>query len=770
MRTRVHAALSLLLLSLAAQSMFAAVSTRERNALIAIYNATGGPSWFNSSNWNGAPGTECTWAGVTCDFPKRAVVGLRLNGNNLSGTMPGVALADLTNLQSINMSGNALTGAIPVELGTLTNLTTLNLRFNQLSGSIPSSLGNLESLNGLFLRSNQLSGPIPPELGSLPNLMNLDLYLNQLTGTIPPQLGSLAKLRNLSLNQNQLSGSIPPELGLLTSLDVLALSSNQLSGSIPAALGNLEHLTSLTLANNQLTGTIPPELGNLSRLSSLALQGNQLNGSIPPELGALSQLTVLNLSLNALTGEIPSQLGNLTRLETLNVSRNQLSGPVPAELGNLTRVYSLAFRSNMLDGELPATLANLTRLVNKAGLSIGFNAFHSANASLLAFLDSKQWGGSVMRTQTLAPEGLTTFSVSATSLDLSWTPVEFQGAGSYRVLFSTTSGGPYTLLTTTPHKLVSSVTVGSLLPGTTYYFVVESRTDPHVYNNNTVTSEPSAEVSVTTLPAPLITSIAPTSGAAAASVVVTITGSGFRPESTVAFGAFDAASVTFVNGTELQATTPLSLSPGTIYPVTVTNPEPLSHTLSDGFMADFNDVPQTHPFHPFVERLVRNGVTAGCGGGNYCPNSSVTRAQMAVFLLVSKYGVGYTPPPATGTIFADVGSNSFAAAFIERLYAEQVTGGCAVAPLRYCPASIVTREQMAVFLLVTKEGAAYVPPAAVGIFDDVPVTSGFARWIEELAARGITGGCAVSPPMYCPTSAVTRGQMAVFLVTTFQLP
>jgi hypothetical protein len=74
---------------------------------------------------------------------------------------------------------------------------------------------------------------------------------------------------------------------------------------------------------------------------------------------------------------------------------------------------------------------------------------------------------------------------------------------------------------------------------------------------------------------------------------------------------------------------------------------------------------------------------------------------------------------------------------------------------------------MAVFLLVTKEGSAYVPPPAAGIFADVPASSGFAKWIEELSRRGIAAGCGGGN--FCPTNPVTRGQMAVFLTTTFSL-
>jgi hypothetical protein len=48
--------------------------------------------------------------------------------------------------------------------------------------------------------------------------------------------------------------------------------------------------------------------------------------------------------------------------------------------------------------------------------------------------------------------------------------------------------------------------------------------------------------------------------------------------------------------------------------------------------ASFADVPVSHPFHQYVEALLQSQITAGCGGGNYCPDAPLTRGQMAVFL------------------------------------------------------------------------------------------------------------------------------------------
>jgi hypothetical protein len=139
---------------------------------------------------------------------------------------------------------------------------------------------------------------------------------------------------------------------------------------------------------------------------------------------------------------------------------------------------------------------------------------------------------------------------------------------------------------------------------------------------------------------------------------------------------------------------------------------------------------------------------------------------MAVFLLKSQYGASYVPPPATGS-FNDVPFNDPFAPWIERLAALGVTAGCGGG--NYCPGDGVTRAQMAVFLLKTRNGSGYAPPPAQGIFDDVPASDPFAAWIERIYLGGITGGCSASPLLYCPGSTVTRRQMAVFLVKTFSL-
>ena len=259
----------------------------------------------------------------------------------------------------------------------------------------------------------------------------------------------------------------------------------------------------------------------------------------------------------------------------------------------------------------------------------------------------------------------------------------------------------------------------------------------------------------------IVVSSSPGSGSSAGAAII-LSGFNFLPGATVTVGGVPATNVVVVNFNTITATTP-ALAPGSLNNVTVNNTDGSSGTLPNGWIADFLDMPG-HQFYTFVTTLVRNaitvgvgggnygvaqgtkrqqmavfllkakygicyvppactgvfpdvpcssnfapwiealaaeGITTGCGGGLFCPENLVTRRQMAVFLLKTKYGSSYAPPACTG-IFGDVLCPSAPAVdFIERLYNEQITGGCQASPLLYCPDGTSTRGQMAVFIVKT---------------------------------------------------------------------
>ena len=232
----------------------------ECQALVALYNDTGGSSWINHSNWL-ITNTPSTWYGVTVES--------------------GYVL-------EINLSNNNLSGSIPVELGNLGNLVYLYLSHNQLVGQIPLELRTI---------GNQVR-----DVGTNYYRVNVDLSYNQLNGRVLPELFTINLLGGLSLDHNRLSGSIPSTLPTYSYLEWLFLDDNQLSGPIPPELGNLATLWGIDLSHNHLSGSIPSQLGSICTRPThgdgdnctLFLDHNALSGDVPPELANLHSYLSIN--------------------------------------------------------------------------------------------------------------------------------------------------------------------------------------------------------------------------------------------------------------------------------------------------------------------------------------------------------------------------------------------------------------------------------------------------------------------------------------------
>ncbi len=377
---------------------------REKAALIALYEATGGANWTNNGNWLSAEPLS-TWHGVTTDT-NGSVTDLRLSTNGLSGSIPN--LSALTNLSVLDLSTNQLTGQIP-NLDAFTNLTILFLGTNQLNGSIP-SLATLTNLTTLDLYENELTGTIP-DMSALTNLTWLILADNQLEGQIP-DLSPLTELTILGLSENLLEGQIP-DLSALTKLTTINLGNNQLEGQIPA-LGALSDLESLNLGNNQLVGPVP-DMSALTSLTWLSLSGNQLCIPAGTDLSTLhsdvsAHLQGLNLpdcvgyferaalvalyeatdgaswtqDTNWLTDEPLSTWYGVTtdsnaRVTELRLPSNELTGTIP-DLSALTELTALDLNTNPLSGSIP----DLSALTNLTSLNLSFGLFDGTISDLSA--------------------------------------------------------------------------------------------------------------------------------------------------------------------------------------------------------------------------------------------------------------------------------------------------------------------------------------------------------------------------------------------------
>jgi parallel beta-helix repeat protein len=167
----------------------------------------------------------------------------------------------------------------------------------------------------------------------------------------------------------------------------------------------------------------------------------------------------------------------------------------------------------------------------------------------------------------------------------------------------------------------------------------------------------------------------PRSGPPAGGVTVSMTGTHFVPGATVSFGGVAGSSVLLIDDTDMTAIAP-ALPAATVNDIQVTNNDGTVGILKKAWIVDFLDVPPDQQFYNFVTTLVSNGITVGVGGGVYGVDSPTLRQQMAVFLLKGRHGLCYVPPPCTPGVFADVACPSTFADWIEALANEGITGGC----------------------------------------------------------------------------------------------
>ena len=155
----------------------------------------------------------------------------------------------------------------------------------------------------------------------------------------------------------------------------------------------------------------------------------------------------------------------------------------------------------------------------------------------------------------------------------------------------------------------------------------------------------------------------------------------------------------------------------------------------------FNDVLPINPFYRFIETLLHYGVTGGCGATTYCPASATTRDQMAVFVLLAKEGAGYTPAACTTPVFGDVPASNPFCRFIEELFRRGVVGGCGGGNYCPTSPVTRDQMAVFVLKTLDPALSPPACVAGAELFADVPAASPFCRWVEELVRRGVVAGC-----------------------------
>ena len=387
------------------------VPQSERDALIALYLATGGGDEIDSENaitwvgefWDTDPESLSnvgSWQGVTTEIidGQKHVTELVLSySNDLSGAVPA-EIGDLSELTKLDLGYGSVV-SIPEEIGSLEKLSYLDLSSNSLT-SIPAGIGNLTNLVELRLnnqRTEQTSSStytstltsLPDEIGDLSSLTYLNLSYNGLT-SLPSGIGNLTSIEKLYLNNQDTRPngtrtytltSLPHEIGSLTTLEELYLSNVGLL-DLPMTINGLTGLTYLDLRGNELT-SLPSTIGGMSSLETLYLSdsgsesANKLS-TLPVEFGELSNLKNLYMDymrryedggyVYYLTS-LPSTMSQLSSLEIFTASNNAIEGTV--DLSNVTTLTRLNISNNKISDLKLGTPA--TNFISYTNVSYFFN-------------------------------------------------------------------------------------------------------------------------------------------------------------------------------------------------------------------------------------------------------------------------------------------------------------------------------------------------------------------------------------------------------------
>lgn len=379
-----------------------ATDAGDKTAMEALYTATNGKYWANSTNWmNGDPCNDA-WHGLYCLSGR--VLQINLVNNNMTGSLPA-KLAEADMLQVVRLYNNFLSGPIPQEILEMNSLQILDLNTNMLTGPFPSSI-SMANLTDLIFYNNLIKGTFP-DLVATPLLETLEISTNIFLGNLP-DMSRCPKLQTVIASFNNFTGQYPENVANLQSLatlwlfnnlfdnpkipntwaDLVSLTDLQLdrtSGMLPSYIGQTwTKLVHLVIINGHLTGEFNTGLCDLQQLQDLRLFGNQLSGELPTCVCELANVQTFEMSDNQLTGSIPYCMGSVSQLATFYLSRNNLTGTLPVSIGSLANLQIMDVSSNALTGTVPASYAGLTEIV---GFALCYNKLYKLETGLAPLYD-----------------------------------------------------------------------------------------------------------------------------------------------------------------------------------------------------------------------------------------------------------------------------------------------------------------------------------------------------------------------------------------------
>ncbi|KAL2644857.1 hypothetical protein R1flu_012444 [Riccia fluitans] len=333
-----------------------------------------------TSNYT-ASESPCTWRNESFNCSSSRITEINLQAANLTGQVPPGTLSNLTELKSLDLSRNNLTGDLQ-GIDNLSQLVFLNLSWNELNGPVLQNVAKLTMLNTVDLSHNKFSGNISDVFRDLVKLKFLDLSSNSFDGTIP--VASICKpqsLKTVNLSSNSFTGNILTQpTDRCSKLETLDLSFNKLDGNLPAEIfQSRSKLKALYLQMNNFNGNLSVGAGQGQSIVEINLESNSFSGLIPQALWQFPNLTILKLGKNNFSGSLNISTFPASLLE-LDLHSNSLSGPLPL-LGQGLQVLDLSL--NHFTGDFPS---NLNVLSNLSRISLADNRFSSYSLPALGGL------------------------------------------------------------------------------------------------------------------------------------------------------------------------------------------------------------------------------------------------------------------------------------------------------------------------------------------------------------------------------------------------
>lgn len=217
-----------------------------------------------------------------------SITNLDLSDNGVSNTGSEMDwLAEMTSLRDLKLNDcNFDSDGLPTYLGQLTKLEYLDVSYTLMFGSfnggeIFTSLTNLRTLE---LSGNMYEEAVPTEITNLPRLENLYIDNAHVVGDLS-FIPAMPAILELWLDYNEgITGSIPEDIGNASTLKSFSVSDCGIGGGIPSTVGQLTAMVQMWLHENNLTGEIPSEIAALPNLKTLHLEGNLLEGVLSSDI------------------------------------------------------------------------------------------------------------------------------------------------------------------------------------------------------------------------------------------------------------------------------------------------------------------------------------------------------------------------------------------------------------------------------------------------------------------------------------------------------